>query len=164
MELGDPDTGERGERSPLDVVLDKLNAVFAELLDTVDSGGLDRLSAAEKVVWWQRFETFRNRLPLIEHGLIADAEATDLAGGYSFSDLARFLVRMFQLSPGGAAAPGCGRRPRSARAPRCWGNGWNRCCRGWPRCNATVPSPSRRCRLWNGPCTKRHVPGCPPDN
>jgi site-specific DNA recombinase len=104
MELGDPDTGERGERSPLDVVLDKLNAVFAELLDTVDSGGLDRLSAAEKVVWWQRFETFRNRLPLIEHGLIADAEATDLAGGYSFSDLARFLVRMFQLSPGEAAS------------------------------------------------------------
>ena len=108
MELGDPDTAERGERSPLDVVLDKLNGVFAELLDTVDSGGLDRLSAAEKVAWWQRFETFRNRLPLIEHGLIADAEATDLAGGYSFSDLARFLVRMFQLRPV-RPPPGCGR-------------------------------------------------------
>ena len=34
---------------------------------------------------WQRFETFRNRLPLIDHNLIADAEATDLAGTYCFS-------------------------------------------------------------------------------
>jgi hypothetical protein len=37
------------------------------------------------VAWWQRFETFRNRLPLIDHGLIADAETSDLAGEYSFS-------------------------------------------------------------------------------
>ena len=94
----------RAERSRLDVVLDKLDADFAELLDTVEGGGLDQLNAAEKVAWWQRFETFRNRLPLIDHGLIADAEATDLAGAYSFSNLARFVVRMFQLSPSEAAS------------------------------------------------------------
>ena len=35
MELGDPTAGERTERSRLDVILDKLNDVFAELLDTV---------------------------------------------------------------------------------------------------------------------------------
>ncbi len=94
----------RAERSRLDVVLDKLDADFAELLDTVEGGGLDQLNAAEKVAWWQRFETFRNRLPLIDHGLIADAEATDLAGAYSFSNLARFVVRMFQLSPSEATS------------------------------------------------------------
>ena len=104
MEFGDPTAGVRVERSRLDVVLDKLDADFAELLDTVEGGGLDQLNAAEKVSFWQRFETFRNRLPLIDHGLIADAEATDLAGEYSFSNLARFVVRMFQLSPSEATS------------------------------------------------------------
>ena len=104
MELGDPTAGVRGERSRLDVVLDKLDTDFAELLATVEGGGLVELNAAEKVAWWQRFETFRNRLPLIDHGLLADAEATDLAGEYSFSNLARFLVRMFQLSPSEASS------------------------------------------------------------
>jgi hypothetical protein len=85
MELGDPDTGEPAQRSRLDVVLDKLNTDFAELLDAVDSGGLDHLNGTEKVAWWQRFETFRNRLPLIDHGLIADAETSNLASEYSFS-------------------------------------------------------------------------------
>jgi Domain of unknown function (DUF222) len=115
MELGDPGTAEPAERPRLDVILDKLNTDFAELLDTVDSGGLDHLAAAEKVAWWRRFETFRNRLPLIDHGLIADAEATDLAGEYSFSDLARFLVRMFQLSPTEAS---CRVRAAAAVGPR----------------------------------------------
>jgi Domain of unknown function (DUF222) len=104
MELGDPTAGVRGERCRLDVVLDKLDTDFAELLATVEGGGLAELNAAEKVAWWQRFETFRNRLPLIDHVLLADAEATDLAGEYSFSNLARFLVRMFQLSPSEAAS------------------------------------------------------------
>jgi Domain of unknown function (DUF222) len=104
MELGDPDIGEPAEPFPLDVVLDKLNTDFAELLGIVEGGGLDHLNAVEKVAWWQRFETFRNRLPLIEHGLLADAEATDLAGEYSFSNLSRFLVRMFQLSPSEATS------------------------------------------------------------
>jgi hypothetical protein len=104
MEFGDPDTGGPAERSQLDAVLDKLNDDFAELLDTLETGGLDHLGAAEKISFWRRFEIFRNRLPLVGHGLIADAEASDLAGEYSFSNLARFLVRMFQLSPSEASA------------------------------------------------------------
>ena len=55
--------------------------------------------------WWQRFETFRNRLPLIDHSLVADSEATDLAGECSsFSNLTRFLMRSSQLSPSEAAS------------------------------------------------------------
>ena len=105
MQLGDPDTGEeRTERSRLDVVLDKLKDDFAELHDTIESGGLDQLNAAEKISWWQEFEAFRNRLPLIDHSLVADAEAADLAGECSFSNLTRFLMRILQLSPGAAAS------------------------------------------------------------
>ena len=111
MELGDQTAGVRAERSRLDVILDKLNDDFAELLDTVETGGLDQLNAAEKISWWQRFETFRNRLPLIDHSLIADAEASDLAPGrYCSSTLTQFLMRMFQLSASEAASPGPGRR------------------------------------------------------
>ena len=104
MQLGDQTATERTERSQLCVVLDKLNNDLAELLDTIESGGLEQLDAAEKISWWRRFETFRNRLPLIDHSLIADAEAGDLAGEYSFNNLTRFLMGMFQLSHGEAAS------------------------------------------------------------
>jgi len=104
MQLGEQSAGERTERCRLDVVLDKLNNNFAELLDTMESGGLEQLDAAEKISWWQRFETFRNQLPLIDHSLIADAEATDLAKTYCSSTLTQFLMRTFQLSHGEAAS------------------------------------------------------------
>jgi len=107
MELGDPTAGERTERterSQPDVILDKLNNDLAELLEAVESGGLDHLSAAEKISFWKRFETFRNRLPLIDHALIADAQATDLAAEYCFSNLTMLLTRRLQLSPAEAAA------------------------------------------------------------
>jgi hypothetical protein len=58
MEFGDPTAGERTQGSQLDVALDKLNDNFAELLETVESGALDQLDAAEKISFWQRFETF----------------------------------------------------------------------------------------------------------
>jgi hypothetical protein len=98
MQLGDP-TAAPAQRSRLDVALDKLNANLTELIEAVECGGLDQLDAAEKVAVWQRFETFRNRIPLIDHSLIADAEASDLAGSYGFSNLTRFLTRIVQLSP-----------------------------------------------------------------
>jgi Domain of unknown function (DUF222) len=104
MELGDQTAGGRAERSRLDVILDNLNNNFAELLDTVEAGGLDQLTAAEKISVWQRLETFRNRLPLIDHSVIADAEATGLANTYCFSTLTQFVMRMFQLSHGEASS------------------------------------------------------------
>jgi hypothetical protein len=99
MELEEPTTAQRAERSRLDTVLDKLDNDFAELLETVETGALDQLDNAEKVVLWQRFETFRNRLPVIDHTLIADAETTELAETYCSSTLTRFLVQVLQLSP-----------------------------------------------------------------
>ena len=102
MELGDP--VERTVRSPPDVLLDKLTNNLTELTEAVEAGGLDHLDAAEKISWWQRFETFRNRLPLIDHRLITHAEASDLAGSYGFTTLSRFLTQILQLSPGEAAS------------------------------------------------------------
>ena len=104
MELGDPATGVRAERCPLDAALDAFDAALNGLIDTIEAGGLDQLAAAEKISWWQRFETLRNRLPLIDHSLIADAEANDLAKTYCFSTLTKFLMRMFQVSHGEAAS------------------------------------------------------------
>ena len=79
MELGDPPTAdERTELSRLDVALDAFDSALNGVIEIVEANGLDQLTAHQKVALWQRFETVRNRLPLIDHHLIADAEATDL--------------------------------------------------------------------------------------
>jgi hypothetical protein len=79
MELGDPTATTREPRSRLDEALDTFDAALTELITSVDTGGLDHLSAEEKVAVWRRFETLRNRQPLIDHQLIADAEANHLS-------------------------------------------------------------------------------------
>ena len=103
MELGDPTATTREPRSRLDEALDTFDNSLTELITTVDTGGLDHLSAEEKVAVWQRFETLRNRLPLIDHRLIADAEANHLSEEYCSSTMTQFLIRVLQLSPGEAA-------------------------------------------------------------
>lgn len=152
MELGDPTAGERtecSERSQPDVILDKLNNDLAELLETVESGGLDHLSAAEKISFWKRFETFRNRLPLIDHALIADAQATDLATEYCFSNLTMLLTRRLQLSQP-KPPPEYEQRQRSARGSPSKEAMEPVLPRLLP--NALVRSRPSRCRLWPGPC------------
>jgi len=104
MQLGDSSATARDQRSPADEILDKLNDNLAELLTAVDSGALDHLEAAEKIAMWQKFETLRNKLPLIDHQMIADAEASDLPREYCSSTMIQFLVRVLQLSPGDAAS------------------------------------------------------------
>jgi hypothetical protein len=99
MQLGDHEAAERAEQSQLAAALDTLDKALNRLIDTVEAGGLDQLNAAEKLSFWQRFEAFRNRLPLMDHRLIADAEASDLAGEYCFSSLTMLLTRRLLLSP-----------------------------------------------------------------
>jgi Domain of unknown function (DUF222) len=98
MELGDSTS------TAMDAALDALNDALDTLISTVESGGLDHLTAAGKVAAWQRFETIRNQLPLVDHRLIADAEANHLAEEYCSSTLSQFLVRVLQLSHGEAAS------------------------------------------------------------
>jgi hypothetical protein len=133
MQLGDHPLDTRVERSRLDAVLDKLDSVYTELLAVIESGGFAQLERAGKVVVWQRVETLRNRLPLIDHRLIMDAEAADLAKSYCNATMTQFLVRVLQLSNREAVA-----RVRAAAAvgPRsstlassstlCYPN-WRRC-------------------------------------
>ena len=78
MQLGDLSADERAERARLDVILDQLNDDISDLVEAVDAGALDELDAAEKVAFLQRFESLRNRLPLVDHGLIAHAECASL--------------------------------------------------------------------------------------
>src|SRR6476659_3866811 len=103
MPLGDSPATARDQRSPADEILDKLNDNLTELLTAIDSGALDHLKAAEKVAVWQKFETVRNTLPLIDHRLIADADANHLSEEYCSSSINQFLIRVLQLSPGEAA-------------------------------------------------------------
>ena len=128
MQLGDPTAGERTQRSQLDVALNAFDAALDGLINTIEAGGLDHLTAAEKISFWQKFEAFRNRLPLIDHALIADAEATDLAGEYCFSNLKMLLSRTLQLSPAEAAA-GFGPRQRWHRMFQLRVRLQGRCCR-----------------------------------
>jgi hypothetical protein len=98
MELGDSTS------TAMDAALDALNEALTDLITAVESGGLDHLNSAEKVAVWQRFETIRNQLPLVDHRLIAHAESNDLPGEYCCSTLSQFLVRVLQLSHGEAAS------------------------------------------------------------
>ena len=104
MELGDPTATTRDPRRRLDEALDTFDTALTDLIDTVDTGGLDHLSAEQKIAVWQRFETLRNKPPLIEHRMIADAELSDLPREYCCSTMTQFLVRVLQLSPGEAAS------------------------------------------------------------
>jgi hypothetical protein len=47
MELGDPSTTEREERSPIDATLDAFDTALTDLITTMESGGLDQLTAPE---------------------------------------------------------------------------------------------------------------------
>src|SRR6476646_9115849 len=103
MQLGDGTATTREPRSRLHEALDTFENSLAELITRVDTGGLDHLSAEEKVAVWQKVETFRNKLPLIDHRMIADAEANHLSEEYCSSSINQFLIRVLQLSPGEAA-------------------------------------------------------------
>ena len=97
MDFGDPPAAEREQRSVLDVALDAFETALTDVIEKIESGGLDQLTLEQKISWWRRFETFRNRLPLIDHTLIADAEATDLPATSCSSSLTGFLVQVLQL-------------------------------------------------------------------
>ena len=46
MQLGDPTATTRDQRSRLDEALDHLDTALTDLIDTLDTGGLDQLDAA----------------------------------------------------------------------------------------------------------------------
>jgi hypothetical protein len=104
MELGDSTTAETHQRTLVEGILDKLNDDIAELVTAVETGGLERLEPDQQVAVWQRFERLRNKLPLIDHRLIAAADTADLAREYCSATMTQFLVRVLQLPHSEAAA------------------------------------------------------------
>jgi hypothetical protein len=120
MQIGGHARADREQCSALDVILDKLDDDFTELLDKVEGGGLDQLDAAETVAVWQRFEAFRNRLPLLDHSLIAAAEAFDLPGTYCCSNLSRFLGANLSAVAWRGRRPG----PSCSSGGSAYLNGW----------------------------------------
>ena len=56
MELGDPTATTRDPRRCLDEALETFDTALTDLIGTVDTGGLDHLSAEQKIAVWQRFE------------------------------------------------------------------------------------------------------------
>ena len=110
MELGGH-SAEREPRSLMDEALDRFDSALTHVITTIESGGLDQLATEEKVAAWQRFETIRNKLPLVDHRLIAHAEASDLPGSYCSATMMRFLMCALQLSRAEAAS-----RARAAAA------------------------------------------------
>jgi hypothetical protein len=98
--------------------LDDAEQALTTMISLLAAGNLDPLSNEQTISWWQRFETFHNKLPLVDHGLIAHGEASDLPREYCSSTMIQFLVRVLQLSHG-EAAPVSTRRRRSGRGLRC---------------------------------------------
>jgi hypothetical protein len=120
MELGDSTTTERDQRSLVDEALDRFDAALTDLISTAETGVFDHLEPDEQVAVWQRFERLRNKLPLIDHRLIAAADTADLPREYCSATITQFLIRVLQLTHSEAAA-----RVRAAAAlgpaPPCTG-------------------------------------------
>lgn len=97
------------EAGPADAALAAARSAFARLVSVVDGGGLDHLDDAGLLGFWQQLEELRNQLPVVEHRLIRDAQARDLASVYCTGRLSRLMTSMLRISGGEAA-----RRVRAA--------------------------------------------------
>lgn len=95
--------------------LDTFSTALGQLLGAVDTGGLDLLNDAELLSFFESFERCRNRMALVDHRLIDDAERRGLPDALTQPSMARLLVALLRLSPGEAsrrvvAARACGER------------------------------------------------------
>jgi hypothetical protein len=115
MELGDSTTAEPDQRSVVEGILDKLNDDLAELIAALESSGFDQLHADQKVAVWRRFERIRNKLPLVDHQLIAHADTADLPRQSCTPTIPQFLVRVLQHTH---AHPAARVRAAAAVGPR----------------------------------------------
>jgi hypothetical protein len=97
--------GEAGvttEPVPVEAALDGLSTSLDHLVKLVEDGGLDSLDNSGLLGFVQSFEKVRNRLPLVDHRVIADAESRQLPEALTQPTMARVLASLLRLSPGEA--------------------------------------------------------------
>ena len=79
-----------------------LSTSLDHLIKLVEDGGFDSFDNSGMLDFARSFEQVRNRLPLIDHRLIADAEARQLPHELTQPSMARVLTWLLRLSPGEA--------------------------------------------------------------
>ena len=87
----------------LDAAFDAAKVHFEHVLKLVEDGGLEAYDDTRLVGFLHQFERFRNRLPLVDHQAVKDAQRRDLAGSLCHSTLPRLLAAMLRISPAEAA-------------------------------------------------------------
>jgi hypothetical protein len=107
MSLG----GEIDYATTVDKAVAQYTAGLDQLIKVFADDGLSSLDDAKLVSVMQDLEQQRNRIPLIDHSLIADAEARGLPDALTQPSMIRVLMSVLRLSPGEAA-----RRVRAAAA------------------------------------------------
>lgn len=93
---------ELGEATPVGQALTALSAALDQLTAAVEAGGLDHYDTAGFVGFLQEFESVRNRMPLVDHRLLRDAEARNLAESLCQGRLSRVLTQALRISAGEA--------------------------------------------------------------
>ncbi len=109
--VGGPTPREPALADAVDQALDQCQVALDHLVKLVEDGVLDTLDDPGLVGVMQQFETWRNRLPLVDHHVIAAAQARNLPETLCQGSLVRMLIAGLRLSPGEAA-----RRVRAAQA------------------------------------------------
>src|SRR3712207_2498033 len=94
---------------PASQALAALSEALDRLVEVVEAGGLDQLDTSGFVAFLQDFERVRNRLPLVDHRALRDAEERQLAESLCQGRLSRVLTQALRISPAEA-----GRRVRAA--------------------------------------------------
>ena len=100
---------EGAEATAVDHALDMWAAAQDHLIKVVEDGGLAALDDLGFVGFMQAFEQTRNRLSLLDHRVVRDAETRRLPDTWTQPNLAAVLVQVLRLSHGEAA-----RRVRAA--------------------------------------------------
>jgi hypothetical protein len=95
--------GEAGDPRPVVQALELWLTDLDHLQKILDDGGLGDLSNAERVGFLQRLEQGRNRLAVLDHVIIADCVAHDLAGELAQSSMTRVLTQALRISVGEAS-------------------------------------------------------------
>jgi hypothetical protein len=100
-----------GDAGVVDDALDALNTSLDHLVKLVEDGGLETFDNTQLVGFLHGFERLRNRLPLIDHQTLRDAQRRNLPDTLCQSNLPRLLAATLQISVAEAA-----RRVRAAEA------------------------------------------------